>query len=313
MLLGHRSEFQRDRERIVNCKAFRRMVDKAQVFSATKGDYYRTRMTHTLEVNQIAKAIAIALNLNIDLTEAIALGHDLGHTPFGHAGERTLKDILKGKIFDDLFCLYYKKRELELEWNMGSFKHNYQGLRVLCCKEEKYVNYPGLNISMQVLEGILKHTKFDKEEVSAFIDNRDLEKYLHLNYKFSTSLEGQVVAIADEIAQRSHDIDDAATSGLLTDEELLDLLVTDKFSILHDTLSREKESIKKCNRYCVDVSELTISRFISIIVDFFIKDVIKNSLAKIQKLENENSKFNNNVITEEVVSFSSDGVRVRLK
>ena len=115
-----RTEFQRDRERIVNSTAFRRMVDKAQIFSAEKGDYFRTRMTHTLEVNQIAKAIAYALHLNLDLTEAIALGHDLGHTPFGHQGERTLNDILSGKIDAGIVT---DKKKME-ERCYGGFKHN---------------------------------------------------------------------------------------------------------------------------------------------------------------------------------------------
>lgn len=155
-----RTEFQRDRERIVNSTAFRRMVDKAQIFSAEKGDYFRTRMTHTLEVNQIAKAIAYALHLNLDLTEAIALGHDLGHTPFGHQGERTLNDILSGKIDAGIVT---DKKKLEEERCYGGFKHNYQSARILTQLENKYVDFAGLNVSAQVVEGVLKHTKLKKD------------------------------------------------------------------------------------------------------------------------------------------------------
>ena len=128
----YRNEFQRDRERVVNCKAFRRMVDKAQIFSAEKGDYYRTRMTHSLEVNQIAKAIAYALKLNLDLTEAIALGHDLGHTPFGHQGERTLNAILLGE--EDVGIV--AKKSMFEQKCFGGFKHNYQSARILTAIEE---------------------------------------------------------------------------------------------------------------------------------------------------------------------------------
>ncbi len=198
-----RTEFQRDRERIVNCKAFRRLVDKAQIFGAEKGNYYRTRMTHSLEVNQIAKAISYALGLNLDLTEAIALGHDLGHTPFGHQGERTLDDILCGKqkvgivASDKLF----EKR------CFGGFKHNYQSARVLTVLEEKYTQYPGLNVSVQVIEGVLKHTRVKPSEIRLedFLDKKYMDKF-HINYdseiQVCSSLEGQVVGIADEIAQR---------------------------------------------------------------------------------------------------------------
>lgn len=151
--VAERGEFQRDRERIVNSRAFRRMVDKAQIFTSSQGDHYRTRMTHTMEVAQIARSIANSLALNIDLTEAIALGHDLGHTPFGHQGERTLQDILNGRVEIGL----PRSGEKNI---YGGFKHNFQSVRMLNCLEEKYVEYEGLDVSYQVLEGVLKHTAF---------------------------------------------------------------------------------------------------------------------------------------------------------
>mgnify|MGYP002536479022 CR=1 FL=1 len=218
-----RTEFQRDRERVVNCKAFRRLVDKAQIFGSEKGDYYRTRMTHSLEVNQIAKAIAYALKLNLDLTEAIALGHDLGHTPFGHQGERTLDEILCGKIDVGINATQkmFEKR------CFGGFKHNYQSAKILTEIEEKYKEYPGLNVSVQVVEGVLKHTKLKpgKIDLSDFLSKEYLDKICISNEKVQvcSSLEGQVVAIADEIAQRGHDVDDALTSGVMTIDEFKDI------------------------------------------------------------------------------------------
>ena len=167
----YRTEFQRDRERVVNCKALRRLVDKAQIFSSSKGDYYRTRMTHTLEVNQIAKAIAFALDLNLDLTEAIALGHDLGHTPFGHQGERTLDDILCGKIDVGIGT-----ESMLHDRPYGGFKHNYQSARILAHLEEKYIQHSGLNVSIQVIDGVLKHTKLKKNvSLDEFLDKRYIE------------------------------------------------------------------------------------------------------------------------------------------
>ena len=219
----YRNEFQRDRERVVNCKAFRRMVDKAQIFSAEKGDYYRTRMTHSLEVNQIAKAIAYALKLNLDLTEAIALGHDLGHTPFGHQGERTLNAILLGE--EDVGIV--AKKSMFEQKCFGGFKHNYQSARILTAIEEKYVEYPGLNVSIQVVEGVLKHTRIKPKEVclNDFLSKEYIEK-ININMdseiQVCSTLEGQVVAVADEIAQRGHDVDDALTSGVMTIEDFCD-------------------------------------------------------------------------------------------
>lgn len=274
-----RNEFQRDRERIVNSKAFRRLVDKAQIFSAEKGDHYRTRMTHTLEVNQIAKAIASSLGLNVDLTEAIALGHDLGHTPFGHQGERTLYEILSSREWGRLFRINEQIYNKDM---LGGFKHNYQGIRVLSKLEEKYVDYPGLDISFQVLEGILKHTKLKNADIDVFIDPRFKEE-LHLDKAFAASLEGQVVAVADEIAQRGHDIDDAVTSGLITIDELLDALSTQKFNELYQLLDKERKNILENKRQYVDEQELIVGRFISCIVGFFIKDVVENSQNKLSE------------------------------
>lgn len=281
----NRTEFQRDRERVVNCKAFRRMVDKAQIFGSEKGDYYRTRMTHSLEVNQIAKAIAYALHLNLDLTEAIALGHDLGHTPFGHQGERTLDGILSGKIdvgieaTDKMFgrrCY-------------GGFKHNYQSAKILTQIEEKYKEFPGLNVSVQVVEGVLKHTKLNPNEI-------ELEDFLSEGYRnkinitnereqICSSLEGQVVAIADEIAQRGHDVDDALTSGVMTINEFQDKLKIGRCKELLDRIKEEIKSIDNSERLIINKDELIISRIVSVIINYFIQKTIECSSKLV--LENE--------------------------
>lgn len=166
-----RTEFQRDRDRIVHSKAFRRLKHKTQVFLSPEGDHYRTRLTHTLEVSQIARTVARALCLNEDLTEAIAMGHDLGHTPFGHIGEKVL----------DRIC------------PMG-FRHNEQSLRVVDVLERP----GGLNLTAEVRDGILCHTGDTK----------------------ASTLEGQIVALADKVAYINHDIDDAVRGGVLTEEEI---------------------------------------------------------------------------------------------
>lgn len=222
----NRTEFQRDWERIIHSKSFRRLEDKAQIYTLSKGDHFRTRLTHTLEVAQIARGIARELNLNEDLVEAIALGHDLGHTPFGHVGERTLNEIL------------------ENEDVKGGFKHNFQGVKVVNYLEEKYGEFEGIDLTYQVIEGILKHTKVcscddnklcnknkkreglkcknNKYKIKNFLCNgEEEEEELHLKYNFATTLEGQAVAVADEIAQRAHDLDDGIASGIINEEKFL--------------------------------------------------------------------------------------------
>ena len=161
-------------------------MDKAQIFTSSKGDHFRSRMTHTIEVCQIARTIGEKLNLNIDLIEVTALAHDIGHTPFGHQGERTLNEQIKSS--NDCDSLKH-----------GGFKHNYHALRVLTFLEESSTEYEGLNISYQVLEGILKHTKTKKDEydITCFLKNGD-EKYLYLEFDEPITLEGQVVKIAGE-------------------------------------------------------------------------------------------------------------------
>lgn len=184
-----RTDFQRDRDRIIHSAAFRKLEYKTQVYIVHFGDYYRTRITHTLEVAQIARTLARNLRMNTDLTEAIALAHDLGHTPFGHSGETALKRILA----DD-----------------GGFEHNEQGLRVVEILEERYPDIQGLNLTWEVREGIIKHASdYDSPEIPE-----------HFFPNLSPTLESQLCDVADEIAYNSHDLDDALKMGLIEEGDL---------------------------------------------------------------------------------------------
>ncbi len=187
-----RGEFQRDRDRIVHCSAFRRLEYKTQVFVNHEGDMFRTRLTHSIEVAQIGRSIARALGLNEDLVEAIALAHDLGHTPFGHAGQEALNACMR-------------------EW--GGFEHNLQSLRVVDELEQRYAEFPGLNLTFETREGILKHCSPQHAEDLGEVGERFLEGQ-------QPSLEAQVANVADEIAYNNHDVDDGLRAGIVTMEQL---------------------------------------------------------------------------------------------
>ncbi len=189
---AHRSQFQRDRDRIVHSGAFRRLEYKTQVFVNHEGDLYRTRLTHTLEVAQIGRTIARALDLNEDLVEAIALAHDLGHTPFGHAGQDALHDCMK---------------------DYGGFEHNLQSLRIVETLEQRYAEFDGLNLTFETREGILKHCAVSKARTLGELGERFL-------LRRQPSLEAQIANLADEIAYNNHDVDDGLRAGLLTLEQL---------------------------------------------------------------------------------------------
>ncbi len=187
-----RTTFQRDRDRIIHCTAFRRLEYKTQVFINHEGDLYRTRLTHSIEVAQIARSIARALHLNEDLTEAIALAHDLGHTAFGHAGQDALHDCMK---------------------RYGGFEHNLQSLRVVDVLEEKYPEYDGLNLTFETREGILKHCSIKNARQMGAIGQRFLDRT-------QPSIEAQLTNIADAIAYNNHDVDDGLRSGLINIDQL---------------------------------------------------------------------------------------------
>ncbi|UCF29946.1 MAG: deoxyguanosinetriphosphate triphosphohydrolase [bacterium] len=187
-----RLAFERDRDRIIHCSAFRRMEYKTQVFFYHEGDYFRTRLTHSLEVAQISRSAALALDLNEVLAEALALAHDLGHTPFGHSGERVMDALMS----DD-----------------GGFEHNQQTLRVVDLLEYRYPRFPGLNLSWEVREGIAKHsTDYDNPVIASFGNAQP-------------SLEAQIVELADEIAYNNHDLDDGLTSRMMELEQLEDVTI----------------------------------------------------------------------------------------
>jgi dGTPase len=189
----YRTAFQKDRDRVLHTSAFRRLEYKTQVFVNYEGDYYRTRLTHTLEVAQVGRTIARALGVNEELTETVALAHDLGHPPFGHAGERILDDLMK---------------------KHGGFDHNKQSFRIVTELEERYPHFKGLNLSWETLEGIVKHeTEYDES------DARDFEP------SWKASIEAQIANIADETAYNAHDLDDGLESGLISPPELEGLRV----------------------------------------------------------------------------------------
>jgi dGTPase len=189
---AHRGEYQRDRDRIIHSTAFRRLVYKTQVFVNHEGDLYRTRLTHSLEVSQIGRTVAVALQLNEPLTEAICLAHDLGHTPFGHAGQDTLNACMR---------------------DFGGFEHNLQSLRVVDVLEEKYADFSGLNLMFETREGILKHCSVRNARELGDVGERFLSRK-------QPGLEAQIANIADAIAYNNHDVDDGLRAGLLSLEQL---------------------------------------------------------------------------------------------
>src|SRR6476620_2880242 len=195
-----RSEFQRDRDRIIHSNAFRRLVYKTQVFVNHEGDLYRTRITHSLEVAQIGRTVARALRLNETLTEAICLAHDLGHTPFGHAGQDALNECMR---------------------EFGGFEHNLQSLRVVDELEERYADFSGLNLTFECREGVLKHCSTQNARLLGDVGERFLNRT-------QPGLEAQLANLADAIAYNNHDVDDGVRAGLLNVDELREVAVFER-------------------------------------------------------------------------------------
>ena len=241
---GNRSEFQRDRDRIVHASAFRRLEYKTQVFINHEGDLFRTRLTHSLEVAQIARVLARSLHLNEDLTEAIALAHDLGHTPFGHAGQDELNACMR-----------------EFAPDAGGFEHNLQSLRVVDELEERYAAFNGLNLCFETREGILKHCSLAHAKLLGDVGQRFIERT-------QPSLEAQLANLADEIAYNNHDIDDGLRSGLLTLEQMQTVpifarhyaMVTDTWPALQPRRAVAETIRRMINTLITDVTQTTATK-----------------------------------------------------
>jgi len=245
-----RSPFQRDRDRIIHASAFRRLKHKTQVFIEHEGDYFRTRLTHSIEVAQVARTVAAALDLNVELTEAVALAHDLGHTPFGHTGEEAL---------DALMAPY------------GGFDHNAQALHILTSLERHYAEWDGLNLTWETLEGIAKHNGPVTEAVpyalAAYNARHDLELHTH------ASAEAQAAALADDIAYNNHDLHDGLRAELFSTDELAEL------PILQDCFAEVDRRYPNLNYY--RRRHEALRRFFGILVE----DVIRVSGDNLRRLD----------------------------
>ena len=252
-----RNDFQRDRDRIIHSTAFRRLKHKTQVFVNTSGDHFRTRITHSLEVSQIARTLSKFFNLNEDLSETLSLAHDLGHTPFGHAGEEALNDCMK---------------------NYGGFDHNIQTLRIITILENRYYNFNGLNLTLETLDGLIKHngpvnnkTKFDTILGKNFFKNK-------IKFLNNTSLEGQIAAISDDIAYNSHDLEDGLKSNLFKLNDLKNIPVLNKIISKHRS---------KFTKYSAD---LIVRQIIRDIINEMVIDVIKTTEKNIKTNKIKNLK-----------------------
>ena len=245
-----RSPYQRDRDRIVHSTAFRRLKHKTQVFVNTTGDHYRTRITHSLEVAQISRTLAKYFKLNEDLCETLSLAHDLGHTPFGHAGEEALNECTIG-------C--------------GGFDHNIQTIRIVTLLENRYYNFKGLNLTFETLDGLIKHNGPIKD-LSKF-NNIMGENFFKkkFNLKNSPSLEAQIASISDDIAYNSHDLEDGIRAGLIKLEDLKNLPFLNLILKKHN---------KNFNKYPQD---LVLRQIIREIINEMVKDIIINIKRNIKK------------------------------
>mgnify|MGYP001490519198 FL=1 len=267
-----RSPYQRDRDRIIHSTAFRRLKHKTQVFVNTTGDHYRTRITHSLEVSQIARTLAKYFSLNEDLCETLSLAHDLGHTPFGHAGEIALNDCM------ELF---------------GGFDHNIQTVRVVTLLENKYYNFRGLNLSIETLDGLIKHNgpvidlnKFNNILGKNFFKNK-------INFDKYSSLEAQIAAISDDVAYNSHDLEDGLNANLFNINDLKEI------PMLSEVI---KKHVKKRNN---KKKELIIRQIVREIINIMVKDIIVNTKKnlKLNKINSTNDVYNSNI---KIVSFSKN-------
>ena len=262
-----RSPYQRDRDRIIHSSSFRRLKHKTQVFVNTEGDPYRTRLTHSMEVSQIARTLARSLGLNEDLSETLSLSHDLGHTPFGHAGEEVLKQCME---------------------KYGGFDHNIQTLRIVTSLENKYYKFHGLNLTIETLDGLLKHN-------GPIIEQTPLKKILgdnlfnkKISFSCAPSLEAQVASISDDIAYNNHDLEDGLRARLFSFKKLSSI------SFLSKMIKKHTNQIKNFRR------EIIISQIVRDLINLMVVDVVKqtnkNLIKHNPKTTNDIYKQNNNLV-----------------
>jgi len=246
-----RSPYQRDRDRIIHSSSFRRLKHKTQVFVNTEGDHYRTRLTHSMEVSQIARTLTRSLGLNEDLSETLSLSHDLGHAPFGHAGEEALSECMK---------------------NYGGFNHNIQTLRIVTSLENKYYKFYGLNLTIETLDGLIKHNGPVKNIVPY---KKILKKNLFNNkitFNAFPSLEAQVAAISDDIAYNNHDLEDGLRAGLFTIKKISSI------SYLSGLINKHVKNIKNFRR------EIIINQIVRDLINLMVVDVINTTNKNLEKI-----------------------------
>ncbi len=270
-----RNDFQRDRDRIIHSTAFRRLKHKTQVFVNTTGDHFRTRITHSLEVSQIARTLSKYFNLNEDLSETISLAHDLGHTPFGHAGEEALNICMR---------------------NYGGFDHNIQTLRIITILENRYYNFKGLNLSVETLDGLIKHNGpvKDLEKINIILGKNFFKK--KINFSLNTSLEAQIASISDDIAYNSHDLEDGLKSNLFTLSQLMNI------PVLNTIITT---NLKKIKKHSID---LVIRQIIREIINKMVTDVITTTSKNISfyKIKNLNDVYKSK---NQIVTFSDKMIK----
>ena len=290
-----RTEFQRDRDRIIHSRAFRRLKQKTQVFMPDEGDHLRTRLSHTLEVNQLSRTLARSLGLNEDLVEAITLAHDIGHAPFGHSGEEILHKIMSGE--DSLDGELDNKTRRTVKWE--GFKHNHQSLRIVDMLENKYQE-PGLNLTNYVREGVLRHTNINAKTGKKNIRYNDID-YSSLNLEKPLFLEGQVVALVDELAQHTHDMEDGFRAQVIDLKE-----VTENVSVCKRIISNVKGRKKHLSSYQIR------NILIHDLIDFFIRDMREQSYKNIQQIIKSfpKRKFERVWLTKGIIAFSPEGKKL---
>ena len=266
-----RSPYQRDRDRIIHSSSFRRLKHKTQVFVNTEGDHYRTRLTHSMEVSQISRTLARSLGLNEDLCETLSLSHDLGHTPFGHAGEEVLNLCMK---------------------EYGGFNHNIQTLRIVTLLENKYYNFLGLNLTIETLDGLIKHNGPVK---NMYLFNKILKNNAFNNkidFNAFPSLEAQVASISDDIAYNNHDLEDGLRANLFTIEKFTSI------PFISDLVNKHIKQIKNFRR------EIIINQIVRDLINLMVIDVINTTNKNLKKIK---PKSTNDIYKQNhlIVDFSS--------